>query len=246
MGKKNLSKKGFTLVEVLLFLAISGAITAGIIIATRSSISRHRYNSTVQEYTDFLESLYSSVIYVQNQNNTANVSNGRSDKAIYGKLVVFDGEESPISIYDVVIKIAHKQTSADDVLENLYELSKDSPIELKNGSTYESNNPPLLKSTDGNLYHGAMLIFRSPYSGSVYTYSSPRYDFSEQTGLKLKDDAGNFIFEAKDIDFCVDSEDRTRANGKRMQDIRIIQPAKNSTAVTLIKVDSEDNRCLED
>ena len=72
-----------------------------------------------------------------------------------------------------------------------------------------------------------------------------REKFSEDD-FKVKDSAGNYLFEPNEIDFCIDSEYRRNANGSSLQDIRITQPARNSAAVTLVAVDTEDNRCKKD
>ena len=80
--------RGFTLVEVSLFLAITAAIFVGIAVGTQNSIFQQRYNDAVQSFAEFLRTVYSQVTNVQNE------SAGRSDKAIYGKLVKFNEEEN--------------------------------------------------------------------------------------------------------------------------------------------------------
>lgn len=247
MNKNNRIKTGFTIIEVLLFLAISGAITAGIIAVTSNSLSRQRYNNAVQEYADFLSSLYSSVTYVQNPNQNA----GRSDKVIYGKLLVFDannlsGQNYRAYTYDVIGNTPSQSSTTADPLEIL---KNTGTLSLLNQTEQKPNSPTFIKSTaeDNPPYRGSILIFRSPNSGTIYTYSSDKYDF-DISNFKLFTDGPTpqpLFNSTNDIDFCIDSEDRTAANGGSMQDIRIVQPAYNSAAITFIEVDSEENRCLE-
>ena len=111
-------KRGFTIIEVTLVLAITGMLFVGIIAGSGLNITRQRYNDAVQNFAEFLRTVYSEVSYVQNpregamsssspeyycsvgdkiissaahQQNTTNKTShpGRTECAIYGKLVVF-------------------------------------------------------------------------------------------------------------------------------------------------------------
>lgn len=76
-------KRGFTLIEVTLFLGLTAALFVGIAAGVANSIFHQRYTDAVQNYAEFLRSIYSQVSNVQNENT------GRSDKAIYGKVITF-------------------------------------------------------------------------------------------------------------------------------------------------------------
>ncbi len=52
---------GFTIVEVMLFLALSGFLLVGLLIGTGASIANQRYNDAVQDAADALRSAYSFV-----------------------------------------------------------------------------------------------------------------------------------------------------------------------------------------
>ena len=82
------TRSGFTLVEVALFLAITGLVFAGIVVGTQNSIFQQRYNDAVQNFAEFLRSMYSQVTNVQSEGH------GRSEYAIYGKLVNFEEDEN--------------------------------------------------------------------------------------------------------------------------------------------------------
>ena len=62
---KNL-KKGFTLIEVALFLAISGAIFAMIMTNTSRTVARRRYNDSVNDVVEEIRNAYSATINVEN------------------------------------------------------------------------------------------------------------------------------------------------------------------------------------
>ena len=77
------SRHGFTLIEVVLFLGLTAALFAGIVVGTQASIYQQRYNDGVQNFAEFMRSVYSQVSNVQNEQT------GRSQYAIYGKVVTF-------------------------------------------------------------------------------------------------------------------------------------------------------------
>ena len=85
-------RRGFTLVEVALFLAITAAIFVSIAVGTQNSIFQQRYNDAVQNFAEFLRSMYSQVTNVQSEGY------GRSEYAIYGKLVNFEEDEKGITL----------------------------------------------------------------------------------------------------------------------------------------------------
>ena len=108
-------RRGFTLVEVSLFLAITAAIFVSIAVGTQNSIFQQRYNDAVQNFAEFLRSIYSQVTNVQSEGD------GRSGYAIYGKLVNFeiDNGNNKITTYNVVGEVAEDDLGNDNVLERL-------------------------------------------------------------------------------------------------------------------------------
>ena len=62
----NKHKRGFTLVEVLLFLAISALIIISLMAGFSQAVARQRYNDSVQDLTEFLRKQYSDVITTSN------------------------------------------------------------------------------------------------------------------------------------------------------------------------------------
>lgn len=194
-----MKKQGFSLVEVSLYLALSALLAAGIIISTYTNLGRQRYNNSVQEVTDFLSSVYASVI------NVKNGSDGRTGKAIYGKLVTFgekaDENSSEIFIYDVVGKAIEindniskcNGESGDNsacsttlglltselVNANIFYMEDEESGEFKytNVASFKpSYDAKIENGTLGQYYTGALLIIRSPISGNVTTYYTRNFD----------------------------------------------------------------------
>ena len=182
---------GFTLIEVAIFLAVTGALFAAVTIGVQNSIYQQRYNDTVQSFVDFLGNLYSEVVSVQS------AGTGRSGEAIYGKLVTFgenNNEDNAagkqvIHTYDVVAKAVNswdngvKNMSTIDLLQiNTDNLKMDANVVRKNESTnaYEpigvvSDYTPKWGARIEQVgsyadYKGALLIVRNVLTGTVQTY----------------------------------------------------------------------------
>jgi type II secretory pathway pseudopilin PulG len=58
-------RAGFTIIEIMIFLAISGILIIGVIAGSGVITARHRYNDSVQNLTELLRSQYSAVINTQ-------------------------------------------------------------------------------------------------------------------------------------------------------------------------------------
>lgn len=129
IGSMRRPKFGFTLIEVTLFLAITGLLFIGIAAGVQNSIFQQRYNDSVQNFAEFLRSIYSQVSNVESDKT---VGGGRSDQAIYGKLVTF-GEsknlagdpntDNAIFVYTVVGDIEDKFGSTGDTWKDLGKLN---------------------------------------------------------------------------------------------------------------------------
>lgn len=95
-----MKRKGFTLIEVTLFLGLTGLLFVGIVAGTNNSIVQQRFFDSTQSFAEFLRSVYSQV------SNPEGVGTGRSELAIYGKMISF-GQH-----YD----LAGRQMYADDAV----------------------------------------------------------------------------------------------------------------------------------
>ena len=107
--------KGFTIIEVMLFLALSGFLLVGILAGTGSSIANQRYKDAVQDAVDALRDAYSFVsdTQVQLRENgkgvcggltseqfdsssvaqAYNSGRGRTQCVVYGAVVSINGDK---------------------------------------------------------------------------------------------------------------------------------------------------------
>lgn len=58
-------RRGFTIIEIMLFLAISGMLIAGVLIGIGDNIARQRYNEAVEDIADLLRNQYAYTTDVQ-------------------------------------------------------------------------------------------------------------------------------------------------------------------------------------
>ena len=80
-----LSRKGFTIVEVVLFIALTAALLAGLLSGSIASIKRHRYADSVNDFTEFLRRTYSEVVYIENE-RTGTIGDSRTCSVTAGVL----------------------------------------------------------------------------------------------------------------------------------------------------------------
>lgn len=88
-------QKGFTIIEVVLFLAIAGLLAMGLFVGAGAAIQQQQYRDAVQSYAGFLRSQYDRVINVENARSEAAPSEcggsanerGRSGCVVVGRYI---------------------------------------------------------------------------------------------------------------------------------------------------------------
>ena len=255
-------RRGFTLVEVSLFLAITAAIFVSIAVGTQNSIFQQRYNDAVQNFAEFLRSTYSQVSNVQSEGT------GRTGLAIYGKLIVFGVNEeenkNEITSYNVIGKIGD-ESSGGDVLTRLAGLNAN--VIIQDGSDFKpvgwvENYTPRWASQiqtvaawedDGyGIFQGMLLIVRHPSSGTIYTFVDKSGTIDVDEMIKQSEALGaekNYLkpllepatrgFEKDDVVFCVNPNGAERSSLRR--GIRITAGARNASGVEIL---SDGEGCL--
>lgn len=291
-------RSGFTIVEVALFLALSGFLMVGLIIGAGVSIARQRYNDSVNNFAEFLRGVYSDVENVSNWNsNTTEDSSGtagRTANAVYGKLVIIGGKDSSgndtseIYTYDVIGRAVNSSTlSASNTLDILVSVNADiiertpipGSVNIYTYAAYRKTSYKIpwdgyldrVNGSDGKRptatpeFRGAILVVRSPLSGTIHTYHAlvePGLDLMSGTSdlleveaylagsegspsnayglLKALINSGKFKEEQTDI--CINSPDNNLGNRR---DVRIQQYAANSSGVFLVGLnDADESKCL--
>ena len=248
------SRKGFTIIEVMLFLGLSGLILVSVIAGTYTSIAVQRYNDSVRSFAEFLRQTYAEVISPETLG--AGASN---DYAIYGKVLVF-GLEDPANSQDTVYTATLiGDTTIPSGSGTFAEELKSVGARLFCGSTdgkldstvnlyiplWESK----IENTDHQQFSGTIIIARSPTSGTVHTaYSSEQFNLKENcapgdqsasTRFHTAIDENPSSFSTKnDLNFCIKS-----GNSNIVRDIRLRADGRNTSAINILTDDDPEAKC---
>lgn len=126
-----MARRGFTMIEVVLVMAISMLLFVGVIGGTNVNITRQRYNDSVNDFAEFLRRQYSEVLSTENTRDdrisgtspctitskqsaggsATTVETGRSNCLIYGKLITFNEDNNPAKVYAYDVVGDAKETS---------------------------------------------------------------------------------------------------------------------------------------
>lgn len=265
------SKKGFTLIEVALFLVITGALFVAVTVGVQNSITQQRINDSVQNFAEFLRTVYSSVLNVENL-----PSRGNTEKAIYGKLITFgenvdatDTNQNHIFVYTVVGEADSDETgSVLDLLNNLQiNVVEKVDDEIRPFGIVESYtprwgsviNPPCNgNDCDYDPYEGAVLIVRHPSSGTVYTYSRAGdtievNEYIQDISSTIEGTSIRNLFQDGDNNYLTGGYFKMEdidfcvnpfgdVGATNRRDVRIVKGARNASSIELIP-DGEEDRC---
>lgn len=94
-------QRGFTIIEVLLFLSISGLLMALLFVGTGIAIQRQQYQDTIQSFASFLRGQYAAMVSVENDNEAGEkcpidnmqAARGQSNCVIVGRYLQADGAD---------------------------------------------------------------------------------------------------------------------------------------------------------
>ena len=245
-------KRGFTMIEVALFLAITGALFAGVTVGVQNSIFQQRYNDSVQNFAEFLRTSYAESMNVQG------VGKGRSNTIIYGKLIVFSAENgrNNITKYDLVGKDGDI-SSGEGLLKALEELNVGVFHDDKVGmmDTYTPRwSSSIEKACNGSEceyvpFVGAVLIVRHPRSGATFTYITD-VDITDIVNANMKNGGGPILwdsnelrFEKKDANFCINPTAGEARSNRR--DVKIMRGARNGSGVEIVADEGKNNKCVK-
>lgn len=242
--------------EVALFLSVSGLLFIGIAAGVQNSVWQQRVNDSVQSFAEFLKTVYSQVSNPQGAGTTG----GRSDKAIYGKLISFgqgyqlSGEavqsgEQEVFVYDVVGDAESNGTG--DTISLLGSLDPKVVVSKNEAGTVtmsfagmaESYIPrwtAVIQNTGNDLYEGSILIVRNPRSGTVNTFVSPTVlNINQAVAEKnvgvaesiLKANLGGFS--QSEVNFCINPYGDNVQDENR-KNVRLLSGAHNASGVVIV------------
>lgn len=187
MGTQNSS--GFTIIETMLFLAVTGLLILGVLIGTGTALNNQRYKDAVESFKVLLQKQYSDLTSVRNdRSNTWRCDTGatatpdgteirgQSNCVIVGKYMRIDRGE--VTVYTVLARQKSTTERANDIetlkLNYSYNIASEQiePGALEWGTQIawpKSGTGAKSPQTPRTI---GILFVRSPDSGSIYTFST--------------------------------------------------------------------------
>lgn len=248
MGIK--TQHGFTIIEVMLFLAITGALAIAILAGSGVSIGQQRYRDSVNTFKSLIQEQYNETTNVVNsRGGNASCTNavvvqppdivptpqprGTSECVVLGRLLTVADNGIDLKMSNVIgyrtSTTAPVATTDINELKTNYRLGI-SPIDSENGQV--EWGAQIVKPKTTTLQPLSVMVIRSPLSGSVMTFVKDGVQ-TDLDGLVVS----GIISANKDV--CING-DGGAFIGKR-QAVRINAYASSSSA---IEIPSEgDNIC---
>lgn len=243
--------QGFTVIEVVLFLAVSGLLGIGILATASSSVNQERYRDSVRSLHSYLQKQYSSILSVQNDrvgnqfrcslngtvidttiNSGVPQSRGTSDCMIVGKVVDVIGDGSGVvrsqplfATYDPMRDPSLPTSDVDALQKSRLVVG---PASLSKDS-YELEWQTSVVMAAGGPQQFRLVIVRSPFSGMVRTYaeSAASLQPSTTTTVNALVSSGRQM----EITACVDPDGLF--TGQELG-VRVARNAASASAVTLL------------
>lgn len=186
------SKRGFTIIETMLFLAISGVLVVAMIGGVGVSINIQRYRDAVETFKSLLQNQYGALSSVENdRDNDWSCSplaaseeggtevRGQSDCVLVGRLVTVVA--SDISVYNVLGRPPAVQAPVtddiaqlrDDYILNVSSVTEDkTTMEWGTQIALPTNGPEKPNTATPMTPRSIAILFvRSPNSGQIYTFT---------------------------------------------------------------------------
>lgn len=229
---------GFTIIEVILFLAVASFMLTAVIASSGSVIGAQRYKDSVTSLQSFIQNQYFEVSNVRNQLRTetltcnskgevkfggsASQNRGRSNCVILGKYITVGTTSNVLNVYPVV-GINNGAVSGTDVevlqkytLVTVPELLEIYNVEWGSGMLNNASLPATF----------TVLIVLSPSSGSIRTF------INTSNNAKLdKVELVNDTALKRDLLICVDD---SNSIGINRMGVKINAGATNGSAVEMI------------
>lgn len=191
-------RAGFTIIEVILFLAVSSALTIAILATATVNINNQRYIDAVRSFRALLQEQYINVTRVQNPDDGtdpvcpggATGPRGTNTCLLIGKLVSVSGPPTggnTITIRNIVgTPPANEQYDGPDMVDIKKMLVGSIVATDKASETLEPQwsttlyTPPAPSASSSNFN---LIILRAPGTGTLYTFFTNTNIIAPSTAL---------------------------------------------------------------
>lgn len=178
---------GFTMIEVILFLAIAGMMLAGVLVGISGSVNRQRYDEAVVSFQDFLQGQYNLVDNVRSNRPDdrpcaapggisvgGSQARGTSECTVVGRLISSSDGKAVVSRPLYATGASYNTDGTEEDLLNSLAL-RVAPIGLESdddGHTLQWQTKVYTNPSSKNSSNRfSLLILRLPTSGLIRTYA---------------------------------------------------------------------------
>lgn len=238
--------KGFTIIEVMFFLAITALMVVGVFGVTTNSINRQRYRDSIVSLQSFLQQQYSEVVNTSNGSaGTAECVStaaspfprGQSNCVILGRYIT-NIDDKTISVKSVVgVEIGSGTYFSDDITALNAYTPQFSPDGTQDADYSVSWGVSMVNNTD-NPSNFSVFIARSPLSGSVLTFVNPT---AKGIGPGVLVDANLLKPLSSSANICINSNGLQ--SGKKSM-VKIVAGASSASGVETLGEGVDGNVCL--
>lgn len=242
-------KKGFTIIEVMLVLAITGLMLIGVLGNTYSSIKSQRYNDAVVSFAESLRQVYNEVLSPRSKDDES----GTSDLAIYGKALIFNENTPGLFRTVTLVGDADLNENGDDA--GFVKGLGTQTVHMECDTLTEKNLFWEAQVFDSEMkpYNGTIIIARSPRSGAIHTAAieddnfgivdKDSCDYGENMAFRSTLAAGMYVkITTEPITFCVKSDESSVVRA-----VQIAADGSNSSAVSILdEAESRSAGCTND
>lgn len=213
----NTGSRGFTIVEVMLFLGISGLLLIGAFAGSSRLIADTRFTDSVRGLESFMQRQYEEVTNGVNPRgrlscdsdgvSTGNQAPGKSDCLLLGKVVVFRTNSAAVEVFDVVGNRS-ESLPLNPNLEDML-IAYEPQIVEESRSVYDI--PWGTRFTAGrraadNQQVNAVAFLRSPVSSQIGTYHFSA-DAPVRDELRLRDSTISSVASSTTAGYCIEGQE---------------------------------------
>ena len=174
------ARDGFTIIEVILFLGVTGLLMLGVFVGVWGSITQQRYKDAVMSFQEALRQTYGDVVATQN-NRQATASGdcvgntGTSTCIMLGRYLHVSSQNtagdgpSVITASDVIGTVPSSAAATGYI--NILRSYQPRVINNTNRKTSQMQWQTQLRWPNGDRSNGfSMLVIRSPETGQLHTF----------------------------------------------------------------------------
>ena len=252
IGNAGSAASGYTIIEVMLFFAVTGALMLGVMGSASVGVNTQRYNDAVNTFSAILQQEFTNVTNVTNTKSVQSMcgaggetelQRGVSDCVIIGRLMTIDNQGNMMRSNLVGQDSGAALDDGDTELEVVrsYNPKIDASSQETGNMSWETK---ILKGNPPEASYVSILLLRSPRSGNVYSYVSQSSTAVIANDTQLAAAITNLVGEgssprnSRDQFLCVD---RSGWVVTPMRAIKLAPFSSGPSGVSII--DAEGNVC---